>query len=83
MLASFNHRRSVKAESRQIPQKLAARLKFVLKPHSNVAKVDKAATEVTFLKTTFVGYANQLFSEFKNKDDIIRKILKFYWFNRD
>jgi len=29
MLASFNHRRSVKAESRQIPQKLAARLKFV------------------------------------------------------
>jgi len=29
MLASFNHRRRMKAESRQI-QKLAARLKFVL-----------------------------------------------------
>jgi len=30
MLASFNHHRSMKATSRQIPQKLAARLKFVL-----------------------------------------------------
>jgi len=29
MLASFNRRRRMKAESRQIPQKLAARLKFV------------------------------------------------------
>jgi len=29
MLASFNHCRSMKAESRQIPQKLAARLKFL------------------------------------------------------
>jgi len=29
MLASFNHRRRMKAESRQIPQKLATRLKFV------------------------------------------------------
>jgi len=29
MLASFNHRRSMKAENRQIPQKLASRL-FVL-----------------------------------------------------
>jgi len=28
-LASFNRRRRMKAESRQIPQKLAARLKFV------------------------------------------------------
>jgi len=30
MLANFNHRRIMRAESRQIPQKLAARLKFVL-----------------------------------------------------
>jgi len=30
MLASFNHCRSMKAESRQLPKKLAARLKFVL-----------------------------------------------------
>jgi len=29
MLASFNHHRRMKAESRQIPQKLTARLKFV------------------------------------------------------
>jgi len=28
MLASFNRRRKIKAESRQIPQKFAARLKF-------------------------------------------------------
>jgi len=28
-LASFNRRRRMKAESRQIPQKLAAKLKFV------------------------------------------------------
>jgi len=30
VLASFNHRISSKAESRQIPQKLAAKLKFLL-----------------------------------------------------
>jgi len=30
MLASFNHCRSMKAENRQIPQKLADRLKLVL-----------------------------------------------------
>jgi len=30
MLASFNHRRCMKAESSQIPQKFAARLMFVL-----------------------------------------------------
>jgi len=29
-LASFNRRRRMKAESRQIPQKLAARLNFLL-----------------------------------------------------
>jgi len=32
MLASFNHRRRMKAESRQIPHKLATKLKFVLLP---------------------------------------------------
>jgi len=32
MLASFNHRRSIKAENRQIPQNLAARIKFLLLP---------------------------------------------------
>jgi len=31
-LASFNRRRRMKAESRQIPQKLATRLKFVFDP---------------------------------------------------
>jgi len=30
MIASFNHCRSMKAESRQLPKKLAARLNFVL-----------------------------------------------------
>jgi len=30
MLASFIHRRSIKAQSRQIPQKLAARINFVV-----------------------------------------------------
>jgi len=29
VIASFNRRRRMKAESRQIPQKLAARLKYV------------------------------------------------------
>jgi len=34
MLACFNHRRRLKAESRQISQKLAARLKFLCSNYS-------------------------------------------------
>jgi len=30
ILPSFNHRSSMKAETRRFPQKLAARLKFIL-----------------------------------------------------
>ena len=42
----------------------------------NIAKANKPATEGEFLKTTFVDCANSLFSDFKNKDDIIKQILK-------
>lgn len=42
----------------------------------NIAKAKKPATEGEFLKNTFVECAESLFSEFKNKDDIIRQISK-------
>jgi len=42
----------------------------------NIAKANKPATEEEFLKTTFVDCANSHFSDFKNMDDTIKKILK-------
>ena len=42
----------------------------------NIAKANKPATEGEFLKTAFVDCTNSLFSDFKNKEDIIKPILK-------
>ncbi|KAJ3599022.1 hypothetical protein NHX12_032985 [Muraenolepis orangiensis] len=42
----------------------------------NIAKAKKPATEGEFLKNTFADCAESLFSEFKNKDDIIRQMSK-------
>jgi len=42
----------------------------------NITKANKPATEGEFLKTTFVDCTNSLFPDFKNKDDIIKHILK-------
>jgi len=42
----------------------------------NIAKPNKPATEGEFLRTTFADCANSLFFYFKNKDDIIKQILK-------
>jgi len=42
----------------------------------SIAKANKPSTEGEFLKTTFVDCANSLFSHSKNKDDIIKQILK-------
>ncbi|XP_073668196.1 general transcription factor II-I repeat domain-containing protein 2-like [Paramisgurnus dabryanus] len=42
----------------------------------NIAKAKKPATEGEFLKNTFMDCAETLFSDFKNKDDIIRQISK-------
>jgi len=42
----------------------------------NTAKANKPATEGEFLTTTFIDCANSLLSDFKNKDDIIKQILK-------
>ncbi|KAK9977291.1 hypothetical protein ABG768_019112 [Culter alburnus] len=42
----------------------------------NIAKAKRPATEGEFLKDTFMDCAESLFSEFKNKDDIIRQISK-------
>jgi len=45
MLASFNRRRKMKAESNQIPQKLAARLKFLCCNQSKWCSLTQTASQ--------------------------------------